>query len=73
MGKDTINKNGCSVCEPEQEIYTSFAPLHRPRQTFIQYDYRTKDGKLFSCVKPDLMACRDARDKWLKSEINENR
>ena len=33
---------------------------------YVQYDYRTPDGKLFSRVKKTLDACRIARDKWLK-------
>lgn len=31
----------------------------------VQYDYRHTDGELFSCVKPTLDACKQARDAWL--------
>lgn len=30
-----------------------------------QYDYRHTDGELFSCIKPTLQDCVDARDEWL--------
>jgi len=36
------------------------------RKKYYQYDYRTEDGELFSCVKPTLGVCRIARDEWLK-------
>ena len=35
------------------------------RKKAVQYDYRHTDGELFSCVKPTLEACRQARDTWL--------
>lgn len=31
---------------------------------YFQYDYRAEDGTLFSCVKPSLELCREARDKF---------
>lgn len=30
----------------------------------IQYDYRDKDGALFSCVRETLEECREARRRW---------
>ncbi|MEW5952598.1 MAG: DUF3873 family protein [Bacillota bacterium] len=36
------------------------------RRKYVQYDYRHTNGELFSCVKPNLEACRQARDAWLK-------
>lgn len=46
-----INVNGCSVCQPGQENYTSFtAKIGRKSVKRWQYDYRTESGELFSCV-----------------------
>jgi hypothetical protein len=63
--ENSINQNGCSVCAKGEEKYTSFSPAHRPDELFYQYDYRHKDGELFSTVAPSLEQCRSKRDKWL--------
>jgi len=35
----------------------------------VQCDYRPPtDGELFSCVKPTLDECREARDEWLTAK-----
>jgi hypothetical protein len=65
MKPNSINKNGCSVCEQGQENYTTFHPAHRPKQTFYQYDYRHPDGELFSTVTPTLEECRSRRNEWI--------
>lgn len=65
MKTNSINSNGCSVCEQGKEIYTTFRPAHRPRQTYYQYDYRHTDGELFSTVAVSLEECRERRDEWL--------
>lgn len=39
----------------------------RKSRTYVQYDYRDMDGKLFSTVKPTLDDCRNARNEWLNS------
>ena len=44
-----------------QEQYETFTAARNP---YYQYDYRHTDGELFSCVKPTLEACRQARDAW---------
>ena len=56
--------NGCSTTPAGQEHYeTYYSPtLHATR---IQYDYRTPQGQLFSCVAPTLEAARARRDAWL--------
>ena len=54
--------NGCSTCPKGQEQYEEFT---MGRKKYVQYDYRTEDGELFSCVKIDLAKCRFARDMWL--------
>jgi len=67
MNTNSINYNGCSVCEQGKENYTTFSFAHRPKQTFYQYDYRyTADGELFSTVAPTLEECRNRRDEWIK-------
>ena len=59
--------NGVSTCtEAGTEKYERFqSGIGRRRRTLVQYDYRSEDGELFSCVKPTLDECRAARDKWL--------
>lgn len=56
------DKQGCSTCEPGQEHFEEYQ--HNGR-SFVQYDYRTLDGALFSCVRHTLELCREARDNWL--------
>lgn len=62
---NTINNNGLSVCSLGKENYLVFRPVHRPNQTFYQYDYRHTDGELFSTVAPTLEECQSRRNKWL--------
>ena len=59
---NSINQNGCSICKAGQEIYTKFRPAHRRNTVLYQYDYRHKDGELFSTVAPTLEQCRTKRD-----------
>jgi hypothetical protein len=62
--------HGCSICPPGEERWEAFtAPaVWGPKQTRVQYDYRTPDGKLFSCVAPSLEAARARRDEWLGAD-----
>jgi len=67
MKKDKCMKadiNGINTCKNGEERYV-FITLRCV--VYYQYDYRTPCGRLFSCVKLTLDACREARDKWLKS------
>ena len=64
----SINQNGCSVCEKGEEMYTTFRPAHRSFKRFYQYDYRHKDGELFSTVAPTLEQCRKKRDNWIQEK-----
>ena len=68
MNTNSINSNGCSVCEQGKENYTTFRSTHRPKRTFYQYDYRHTNGELFSTVAPTLADCRNRRDEWLKKK-----
>ena len=65
---NTINQNGCSVCEKGKENFTVFSPAHRPANLYYQYDFRYMDGELFSTVAPTLEHCRAKRDKWLQKK-----
>ena len=59
---NSINKNGCSVCQPGKENYTTYTTkLRGKRVRMYQYDYRTESGELFSCCAPTLEACREKR------------
>ena len=64
----TINQNGCSVCAAGSENYTTFtARLGRKSVKRVQYDYRTPEGELFSCVGKDIEDCRRTRDEWVRT------
>ena len=71
-GKITIreaNVNGCSVCQPGKENYTTYnTRLKGKRVRMYQYNYRTESGELFACCAPTLEACRERRDKWLDAK-----
>ncbi len=63
----SMTVNGVSTTEtPGQEQYETFSRKAGTKtKKYVQYDYRHTNGKLFSCVKPTLEACREARDAWL--------
>jgi hypothetical protein len=64
--------NGCSSCPAGTERYEEFySPVLRKR--LVQYDYRTSDGELFSCVAPTLEACRERRNAGLGCRRMESR
>lgn len=46
--------------EQSEEFYAS-----ANKKTYVQYDYRAENGKLFSCIKSTLEKCQAARDEWL--------
>jgi len=62
--------NGLSATKAlGQEQYETFTrTVGRKTKTYYQYDYRHTTGELFSCVKPTLEICREAKDNWLKSK-----
>ena len=63
--ENSINQNGCSVCEKGQEKYIKCVLGAFLGKIYYQYDYRHTDGELFSTLKETLGACRAERDKWL--------
>ena len=70
MSEMTIN--GISVCLRGEERYEYFTPAYawRTGKQYCQYDYRTEDGELFSCVAPTLEECRRRRDQWLNKKTD---
>lgn len=60
-----MNKKGISTTtEPGTENYELFYSDSTDKALF-QYDYRHYNGELFSCVKPTLEKCREARKSWV--------
>lgn len=59
--------NGVSTTTRGQEQYERFRYGARNKKVAYQYDYRTEDGELFTCCRPTLVECREARDKWLEN------
>lgn len=56
--------NGVSQCQKGTENYETFyTMIGRKRTKLIQYDYRSEDGELFTCVKPTLTECRKAQQR----------
>jgi hypothetical protein len=51
---------GVSQCVKGEERYETF---RRRGKRFFQYEYRTMEGELISCIKPTLTECRDYRDR----------
>ncbi len=68
MKTNSINHNGCSVCEQGQENYTTFIAGAFRGTEYFQYDYRHTDGELFSTVAKSLGECRKRRDEWLSEK-----
>lgn len=56
-------------CKPGEEQYEKFvdqiSSVHE--RTLIQYDYRNKNGKLFSCITSSVAHARKRRDTWAKT------
>lgn len=50
-------------CKPGQEQHETYKSA--AGKLAVQYDYRTKDGELFSTVAPDLQTARARLDAWL--------
>ena len=59
-----------SICMSGEEWYEEFR-WARDGKKAVQYDYRTPepDSELFTCIKPTLEACRQARDEWLGERV----
>lgn len=58
------DRGGCSTCPAGQEWHETFYSDILKGQR-VQYDYRTPDGKLFSCIARSLEQAREKRNAWL--------
>jgi hypothetical protein len=65
---NSINKNGCSVCEKGKEKYVKCVLGAFYGKIYYQYDYRHTDGELFSTLQETLEQCREKRDKWVQTK-----
>lgn len=67
-----MTMNGISVCPRGEERFEYFTLTYARRtgKRYCQYDYRTEDGELFSCVAPTLEECRRRRDQWLNKKTD---
>lgn len=61
--------NGCTSTAAGQEQYEYFESRKR---FFIQYDYRTPDGDLFSTVTETLAQAHAKRDEWIEKQRSKN-
>ncbi len=58
-----------STCPRGEEQYEPYYS-DISKSFYVQYDYRTPDGTLFSCVAKDLDICRRRKEEWLeKGEV----
>lgn len=65
---NSMNENGCSICAAGEEKHEPFVTrLGGKKVKMIQYDYRTKEGALFSCVGATYEKCVEKRNLWLKN------
>lgn len=65
--QDSMSEGGVSTTKSGEEKCEKFTTrVGRKSRTMYQYDYRTPDGELFSCVAPSLESCRAKRDAWLE-------
>lgn len=61
------DEKGCSTCKKGTENYETFTgTVGGKLAMYVQYDFRTEDGQLFSCVGRGLSHCREKRDEWLE-------
>ena len=63
------DNNGVSTCRPGEEKFEFFeTKLGHQSACRLQYDYRTPDGMLFSCIAKSLNEARAKRDAWLAEQ-----
>lgn len=62
--------NGVSSTKPGEEQWEEFYDRGLGR-SLVQYDYRTPEGRLFSCIAPSLERARAKRDQWLERDSAE--
>ena len=62
MQNDTNGRSTCPRGKEQYEWYTS----KNTGKRYVQYDYRTADGQLFSCITATLEDAIALRDEWLE-------
>jgi len=62
-----------STCQDGQEQYRKFCSGRNSGDptTMLQYDYRSTQGLLFSCVGKSLSICRNRRNRWFAANAIE--
>lgn len=57
-------------CKPGQEQHETFTYKTRGNDIQkVQYDYRTSDGQLFSCIANTLEEARARKDSFVKKLV----
>ena len=66
----SLNKNGVSITQtPGEEKYVKCCLGAFRGPIYYKYDYRHKDGELFSTLAKTLDECRRQRDKWIEKKM----
>lgn len=60
---------GCSTCPKGKEQYEIYKSAFDGKLR-VQYDFRTEDDRLFSCIAKSLEDARKQRDLWLVNELD---
>jgi hypothetical protein len=65
-----MNKKGLSKCPVGQERH-EYCWFRSGRYSYsrVQYEYRARNGKLFSCVAKTLAEARERRDRWIAKNL----
>lgn len=54
-----------------EELYEEY--MHSAlKKNVVEYNYRSKSGKLFGTIGLTLKACRASRDKWVQEGEKDN-
>lgn len=72
MTKMTVNGITTTKALGQEQYETFTRKIGRKSKKYVSYDYRHTDGELFSCVKPTLEACREARNAWMENKGEHN-
>ena len=67
-----LNPKDCKKGEEQYEKFQKRVKGTRTMRNVYQYDYRTPQGELFSCIGRTLDSARRKRDTWL-AERNEEK
>lgn len=59
---------GISTCKKGEEHFEFFKSIINKKR-LIQYEYRSNEGELFTCVAPTLEECRRKMHSWALKKI----